>query len=400
MNETRSSQIDQSVPEMAFEKELMNTMLTAVEQTRGDLRKMTERFYQMELQEMANKWAFDRMARKTRFAGMDLRKMLKNVINGIRKGMEEGMFQSLSEGIWNLIFPLLCIFLNQGSKVDQIIEKASSKETVKLLRDGKRLFRLTNTGRIGPLAITLPRLGTLFPDILGMAQVSVNTSQFGVLAWYRAPITYAIGNVIGGRNGATLKKMHIEAKEKLDGFLKNKAKTPVEELERYAELSIQTISLNELWANIIGIKCGALTARLRMTVNNGIGMIENLQMEFGEFIDVALEAEMKEIELTEKESIKIIDDAVMFKSMKLNDRINEDIYIYPTAELYKYCRSKKIDVEMFATGQFEKYHRIRNGDDIDNVHLWNGYGIIMAWERVNTILAPNVMNSKIFTQVV
>ncbi|KAI3386072.1 hypothetical protein SNEBB_006952 [Seison nebaliae] len=182
-----------------LEKVLKETMKKEVGKTTGDLSKMANRFQYMELREMANKWSFDKMTKSTRFAGMDLGKMLKIVMEGIRKGVNERMFADISDGICSLIFPLLCIFLNQGSKVDQIIDKASSRETVKLLKDGKRLFRLTNTGRIGPLAITLPRLGVLFPDILGMAQVAVNTSQFRNLSWYRAPITYAIGSVIGGR---------------------------------------------------------------------------------------------------------------------------------------------------------------------------------------------------------
>ncbi|KAI3377952.1 hypothetical protein SNEBB_006953, partial [Seison nebaliae] len=178
---------------------------------------------------------------------MDLGKMLQIVVDGLQVGVAEKMFTNIGEEIFALIFPLLCIVLNQGSKVDQIIEKASSKETVKLSKDGKLLFKLINTERVGPLAITLPRLVTLFPNVLAMAQVSVNTSQFGNLAWYRAPMTYAIGNIIGRENGAALKRLHLDAKEKLDGFLKKKARTPREELKRFAELSIQTITLNERW---------------------------------------------------------------------------------------------------------------------------------------------------------
>ncbi|KAI3378655.1 hypothetical protein SNEBB_009513 [Seison nebaliae] len=267
----------------------------------------------------------------------------------IKKGMAEGMFKSLSDGICHLIFPLLCIFLNQGSKVEQIIEKASSKETVKLLKDGKSLFKLTNTGRIGPLAITLPRLGTLFPDILAMPQVSVNMSQFGMLAWYRAPITYAIGNMIGGRNGAALKRLHIEAKEKLDSFLKNKARTPKEELERFAELSIQTIALNERWARIIAVKCGALTARIVVTLVKGYGMIGKIrkEMEMSEETSVKTSVFTAMEDLTKENEEAILEvervNAMKVNSMELNESLNGEVFAYlNTRNIVKYPNSYTI----------------------------------------------------------
>ncbi|KAI3378654.1 hypothetical protein SNEBB_009512 [Seison nebaliae] len=69
----------------AKERELMEAMKKEVDRTTGDLRKMAERFQDMEIREMANKWTFDRVVRKTRFAGMDLGKMLKIVMDGIQE---------------------------------------------------------------------------------------------------------------------------------------------------------------------------------------------------------------------------------------------------------------------------------------------------------------------------
>ncbi|KAI3385772.1 hypothetical protein SNEBB_009974 [Seison nebaliae] len=248
------------------QKLLLRVLQEKAKTAKGTDGLIPERIAMMEMEEMADKWKFDRVVKKTRFAGMDLAKMHKIVMDGLQKGVAEQMFDSVKLAIVQLIFPLLSIFLNQGSKVDQIIEKASSTETVKYLKDGKRLFRLTNTGRVGPLAITLPRLGTLFPDLLSIAQVGANPSQFGPLAWYRAPMIYAIGKVIGGEIGTAMQRLHLEAKTKLDSFLKNKARTEPEELKRFAELSIQTIRIEDHWARQLGVKSGALTARV--TVDN------------------------------------------------------------------------------------------------------------------------------------